>query len=205
MWGTFGNAGSRATPSNPRSQELSTFTVTNGLSRRTSSLTTRSAPVCSHTNTRPSGATAIAVAPVRPVATTSSANPSGKSAIPDLDAGALERFGGCADRDVCKPANDPWSDQQTSRTKAQISECRIAGSCSLFEGRCACGAIAAEGRRPSHRGSDVLSHATGGHPRFALCFRTTFRSSGPPPRCLETNSQPEMAAAREPTRHNDAV
>ncbi len=53
----------------PRSQWLSTLTFRKGRGKSEPSLTTRSAPVCSQTKTRPSSATAIAVAPVIPVVT----------------------------------------------------------------------------------------------------------------------------------------
>src|SRR5207244_12934823 len=63
------------TPISPRSQVLSTGRRTNGSGSRRSPLTTRSAPVCSQTNTRPSGATARAVQPVSPVTTGVTVNP----------------------------------------------------------------------------------------------------------------------------------
>ncbi len=56
---------------------LSTGTLRNGASSNRPPLAIRSAPVCSQTKTRPSGATAIAVAPVIPVATRAQVKPCG--------------------------------------------------------------------------------------------------------------------------------
>ena len=65
-----------------RSHLLSTATVTKGSRRSAPPLTTRSVPVCSHRNTRPSGATAIAVAPVIPAATRTLEKPGGSAIGP---------------------------------------------------------------------------------------------------------------------------
>ena len=54
--------GSRATPISPRSLVESTVTVRKGVASSTPFLITRSWPACRQTNTRPSGATAMAVA-----------------------------------------------------------------------------------------------------------------------------------------------
>src|SRR5688572_12907905 len=74
----------------PRSQNESTRTRRNGSSRSLPSRTTRRVPSCSQMKTRPSGAAAIAVAPLRPSTTTSSTIPGRHSTAP-AGRGANER------------------------------------------------------------------------------------------------------------------
>ncbi len=76
FWAKFG---SNATPSRPRSPLESTFSATNGVSSSVPSLTTRSSPACSATNSRPSGANSIAVGSSSPAANTDSAKPVGRT------------------------------------------------------------------------------------------------------------------------------
>ena len=70
----------RITPSNPRSPAESVVTVRNGVDRSVPFLITRRAPPCWQTNSRPSGAKAIAVGLLMPLATTDSLNPAGSVA-----------------------------------------------------------------------------------------------------------------------------
>ena len=72
--------GSNATPSNPRSPDESTVSVTNGVASSASFLITRRLPVCSATKIRPSGAIAIAVGLDMPLAIVVSVNPAGRVA-----------------------------------------------------------------------------------------------------------------------------
>ena len=74
------NAGSKATPSRPRSPDAFTVSVTNGVGSSAPSLITRSRPPCSQTNRRPSGANCMAVGLARPLATCDSVNPAGSVA-----------------------------------------------------------------------------------------------------------------------------
>ena len=87
---------------------------------------TRNAPVCSQTKMRPSGATAIAVAPVIPAATSFSEKPSGNSAML-AGMGGTER----ASRGVrlvesgpCGVAPDPHSKNQARRPNAKAAHFR---------------------------------------------------------------------------------
>src|SRR6185312_2147355 len=72
--------GSKAIPSKPRSPEEFTVNETNGVANKAPFLTTRSCPVCWQTNKRPSGAKAIAVGLLSPVANVDSAKPEGSVA-----------------------------------------------------------------------------------------------------------------------------
>ena len=61
------------------------MTVTNGCASSVPFLITRRRPPCSVTNRRPSGANAIAVGALRPLATCVSANPDGRAEAPAVD------------------------------------------------------------------------------------------------------------------------
>src|SRR6266700_2476832 len=73
--------GSKATPNKPRSPEESTLKVVNGVLKRTPLLMMRTAPVCSQTKIRPSGANSNAVALLMtPGAAAVSEKPGGREA-----------------------------------------------------------------------------------------------------------------------------
>jgi hypothetical protein len=74
------NCGSKATPRRPRSPLEFTVTERNGVGRSAPFLMTRSWPPCRQTNSRPSGAKAMAVGLLRPVATRVSVKPEGRVA-----------------------------------------------------------------------------------------------------------------------------
>src|SRR4051794_41883514 len=67
-------------PSAPRSPVKFTSSLTKGVGSRTPSRMTRTAPDCSVTKTRPSGATSTATGRLRPDATAESVKPAGGAA-----------------------------------------------------------------------------------------------------------------------------
>jgi hypothetical protein len=81
------------------------MTVKNGCASKVPFLITRSRPPCSATNTRPSGANAIAVGALRPLTTSVSANPEGKVAAPAADTTARHAS-------AAAPVRAPGSDVQ---------------------------------------------------------------------------------------------
>src|SRR5258705_12048024 len=78
--------GSKATPSKPRSPFESTVSDTNGVGSKAPFFTTRNCPPCWQTKRRPSGAKAIAVGLVRPLANGASVKLAGNVAAPTGDA-----------------------------------------------------------------------------------------------------------------------